>query len=147
MKTPLCLLILLMPLLGTTKDDPKFPVSAIPENLRKNVIAVVREDDMVYTINADNRATLHGHYVVTVFNPKGDRLAEFSEWYSKLKKVLKFEGTVFNADGTIIKRVKGNDVVDQGVYESGTLYTDTRVKSIDLSQSEYPYTVEFAAIP
>ncbi|HEX6227227.1 MAG TPA: DUF3857 domain-containing protein [Chryseolinea sp.] len=143
MKTALCLLILMMPFLGITKDDPKFPVSAIPENLKKNVIAVVREDEMVYTINADNRATLHGHYVVTVFNPKGDRLAEFSEWYSKLKKVLKFEGTVFNAHGTIIKRVKGNDVVDQGVYESGTLYTDTRVKSIDLSQSEYPYTVEF----
>jgi hypothetical protein len=143
MKASVWLLILILPLFAGAKEDPKFPVSAIPESLRKNAIAVVREDAMIYTINADNRATLHGHFAVTIFNRKADYIAEFSDWYSKLKKISKFEGTVYNAEGVVLKRIKGNDVVDQSVYESGTLYTDTRTKSIDLSQSEYPYTVEF----
>ena len=143
MKTSLWLFAVLICFTSNAKEDPKFPASAIPENLKKNVVAVVREDEMVYTIAADNRATLHGHYVVTIFNRKADYIAEFSDWYSKLKKISKFEGTVYNAEGLIVKRVKGNDVSDQSVYETGTLYTDTRTKSIDLSQSEYPYTVEF----
>lgn len=125
------------------KDKSKYPVSAIPEELKKDAIAVIREDDMVFTITDDNRASLHCHLVVTIFHPKGNYYSEHSEWYSKLRKIAKFEGRVYDEQGLLIKELKGNEVIDRGAYGDGALHTDIRIKSATLIQNAYPYTIEF----
>jgi hypothetical protein len=124
--------------------DPKYPVSAIPAELKENVDAVVRDDQMIFTILADNRARLYSHYVVTIFNSRAKHYAERADWYSRLRKITAFEGLVYNAEGALIKKLKSSEISDHSTYDGGgTLHSDDRIKSADLTQSTYPYTVEF----
>ncbi len=125
------------------KEDPKYPVSAIPEDIKKDVNAVVREDVKIFTIHSDSRATLHALIVVTIFNSKASDFAEHSEWYSKLRKITKFEGKVYNENGEVIKKLKANEIIDNSAFDGSALHSDLRIKYADLSQAVYPYTIEF----
>lgn len=121
----------------------KFPISDIPEELKKNANAVVREDKMVYTIHSQRSATSYSYFAVTIFNNNGRAFAEKTISYSKLSKITQFKANVYDASGALIKKVKSSEIKDQSAYDGFSLYSDNRYKSIDLSQSTYPYTVEF----
>src|SRR5690349_19708469 len=114
---------------GLAKEEPKYPVSTIPEELKQGVNAVVRHDEMIFTITADNRAVLRARMVVTIFNSNANRYAHRSEWYSKLRKITKFEGEVYNEFGKSIKKLKSSEIIDNSAYGGGALHTDIRIKS------------------
>src|ERR1043166_3438384 len=82
---------------GSTKDDPKYPVSSIPEKLRTNADVVVREDHMRVTIIEKNRAKQYVHFVATSFNEKGKDYASQDIDYDKLSKILDLSGTAYDA--------------------------------------------------
>ena len=123
--------------------DPKYPVSEIPVELKENVNAVVRQDQMVFTILSKSQATLHVFEAITIFNPAAKNFATETVGYDKLSKITMFKGSVYDANGTLIKKLKSNEVVDQSAFDGYSLYSDNRLKSADLSQGSYPYTVEF----
>lgn len=121
--------------------DPKYPVAAIPEDLKKDVNVVVREDHMVFKILSQSKATHTVRFVATIMTPGGKRYATHSADYDKLSKITSFKASVYNANGELIRKVKNNEIIDESDFDG--LYSDNRSKSIDLSQSTYPYTVEF----
>jgi hypothetical protein len=121
----------------------KYAVSNIPAELKENVNVVVREDHMKFKILAKNKATHHVHYVVTVLNEKGNDFASHDIWYDKLTKVTDLNAYVYDAAGGVIKRLKNKEIYDHAYHDGASLFNDDRLKSIDLSQSTYPYTVEF----
>jgi len=123
------------------KEEPRYPVSAIPEELNKGAYAVVREDEMVFTINSKSTASLHVHMVVTIFNSNGQHFAKKAVFYDKLRKITSLKAQVFDSNGMLIKRLKPSEITDHSAFEG--LYDDSRVKVGDLSQGNYPYTVEF----
>jgi hypothetical protein len=123
--------------------DPKYPISEIPEDLRKDVNAVVREDQMVYQIHARNRASLKVLLVATIFNKNGMRYALPKVGYDKLSKITSFKGNVYDAYGNLIRRLKSSEIQDKSAYDGFSLYSDNRYKAADLSHGVYPYTVEF----
>ncbi|HEU5146535.1 MAG TPA: DUF3857 domain-containing transglutaminase family protein, partial [Chryseosolibacter sp.] len=123
------------------KESPRYPVSAIPEELKKGAYAVVREDAMTFTILSKSTANLKVHMVVTIFNDKGKHFARETVFYDNLRKVTSLKAQVLDANGAVIKRLKSNEIQDQSAFEG--LYDDTRVKIADLVQGRYPYTVEF----
>ena len=123
------------------KEDPRYPVSAIPEELKKDACAVVREDYMAFTIHTRSTATLRAHLVVTIFNEKGKSFATETVFHDNLEKIISLKAQVFDANGELIKRLKNNDIKDESAFEG--LYAATRVKIADLRQAQYPYTVEF----
>jgi transglutaminase-like putative cysteine protease len=127
---------------SVAKDSPKFPVSAIPEALKKDVHVVMREDQMVFTILSKSRATHHVYQAITILNANGKRFAQETVGYDKLSKVTSFKAAVYDAEGMLIKRLKSSEIYDQSAYDGYSLYSDNRIKAIDLSQSTYPYTVE-----
>ncbi len=126
-----------------TKDELKYPVSAIPSELKENVNVVVREDHMKFKILAKNKATHYVHYAVTILNEKGNEFAKHDVWYDKLTKVTDLNAFVYNALGAVIKKLKNKEIYDHAYHDGSSLFNDDRLKSIDLSQSSYPYTVEF----
>ncbi len=140
-KTLLSLSLLLVGLSSSGKEDPRYPVSEIPDELKKNAYAVVREDAMTFTILSKSTATLSVHMVVTIFNDKGKHFAREAVYYDKLRKVTSLKAQVFDANGILIKRLKTSDITDRSAFDG--LYDDTRVKIADLIQGRYPYTVEF----
>ncbi len=123
------------------KEQPQYPVSAIPDELKKNAYAVVREDAMKFTILSKSTATLYVHLVVTIMNDKGKHFAREAVYYDKLRKVSSLKAQVFDAEGMLIKKLKSNEITDRSAFEG--LYDDSRVKVADLIQGRYPYTVEF----
>lgn len=124
--------------------DPKFPVTDIPENLRKDVNVVVREHRATFRILARNQATYSVYKVITIFNEQGNDHAREVIGYDKLIKVRAFTATSYDAAGKYLKRVKNSEIYDQSVYDGGTLFSDSRLKSATLVQGNFPYTVEFA---
>jgi hypothetical protein len=121
--------------------DPKYPVSAIPEELKVNVNAVYRENTSVFTILARDKASHHVHQVITIFNAKAKHYAAEAVGYDKLRKVRSLTATVYDADGKQIKRLKDKEVEDHSAV-GDALFSDDRFKYFDLSQGTYPYTVE-----
>ncbi len=62
--------------------------------------------------------------------------------YDKLSKITNFKATVYDANGTLIRKLKSSEIYDQSAFD-GSLYSISRYKSADLTQNVYPYTVEF----
>jgi Domain of Unknown Function with PDB structure (DUF3857) len=141
-RSPLFLFICFS-LLLEAKDDPKYPVSAIPENLKEGMYAVVREDFSRFEILAVNKSRYYVHKVITILNEKGKAYASDAIGYDKMEKVLSISAFVYDAQGVLIKKLKNNEIVDRSSYDGFSLYSDNRVKLIDISHATYPYTVEF----
>lgn len=120
--------------------DIKYPVSAIPEALKKDVNAVVREDDVTFKIITQRSAIETGHWAVTILNSGGNDLAEWAMSYDKLRKVTNLRGAVYDKDGRLIKKIKSSEFKDESAFDG--MYSDNRSKSVDLKQNTYPYTVE-----
>jgi hypothetical protein len=127
---------------GAECADPKYPVNTIPAELRENVNIVFRHDEMVFKILSKSKATFYVHQVITILNEKGKSYASEVVGYDKLSKIRDINGTVYDADGKQIKKLKNSDIYDQSAFDGFSLYSDARFKSLDLSQSTYPYTVE-----
>jgi transglutaminase-like putative cysteine protease len=123
--------------------SPKFPVKDIPETVKKDVNVVVREYETSFRINARDKATYHVYKAITILNEQGKSFAMEVVDYDKLTKIKDFKGSVFNADGELIKRLKASEIYDQSAFDGVTLYSDNRLKAANLSQGSYPYTVEY----
>jgi Domain of Unknown Function with PDB structure (DUF3857)/Transglutaminase-like superfamily len=122
--------------------EVKYPISEIPEQLKKDVNAVIREDKLVYKIFSQSRASIYAYYAVTIFNERAKDYAIKHVSYDKLSKVVDFNGSVYDATGKLLKKLKNSDIIDHSAYDGG-LYNDYRIKSADLTQGTYPYTIVF----
>jgi transglutaminase-like putative cysteine protease len=120
--------------------DPKFPVSSIPEDLKQNANVVYRHHEAVFKIYSRSRATYYVHQVITILNEKGKSFASEVVYYDKLRKVKDINGFVYNSQGEVVKKLKNNTIYDQSAFDG--MYGDARLKSLDLSYSTYPYTVD-----
>jgi hypothetical protein len=137
----LLLFIYLLSCAASFAGDPKYPVNAISEELKLNANAVYRENTVMFTIHARDKATHYVHQVVTIFNAKGKRYASEAVGYDKLRKVRSLTATVYDAEGKQIKRLKDKEIEDHSAV-GDALFSDDRFKYFDLSQGTYPYTVE-----
>ena len=94
-------------------EDKKYPVSEIPEDLKKGMYAVIRTKQSVFEIKAINKSSHYIHYVITILNEKGKRYASEVVGYDKDTKITTFNGTVYDAMGSVIKKLKQNEIIDQ----------------------------------
>lgn len=123
--------------------DIKYPVSAIPEALKKNVNVVVREDETIFKIESKKRSSVHFHYAATIFNSNAQGFARKAVYYDKKTKVRDLKAYVYDSNGDLIKRLKTADIIDRSAADGMSLFTDDRYKYFDLAQPSFPYTVEF----
>ena len=143
MKAFVTAIAMLLTAASWAKDDPKYSVLEIPEELKKDVNLIFRDNKKVISIFAKNRMTLYHYQAITILNEKGKRYAEEVIGYNKLSKVSFFRGTAYDALGYPIKKLKTSEIYDQSAFDGFSLYSDYRLKAADLSQVAYPYTVEF----
>jgi hypothetical protein len=136
-------LMLALSVLCVEGADPKYPVSAIPAELKENVNVVFRHDEMTFQILSESKATFHVRQVITILNDKGKSYASEVVGYDKLSKIREISGSIYDASGKQIRKLKNSEIYDQSAFDGFSLYSDARFKSLDLSHSGYPYTVEF----
>jgi len=128
------------------RDEQRYPVSAIPEEMKTGMYAVIREREVRVEVNAVNSSSTYQRLVITILNPNAKDYASKSVWYDKLRAIRLFKGTVYDAAGNVIRKLKPTEIHDQSAFDGFSLYSDNRVREADLSQNDYPYTVEFEYI-
>jgi len=124
-----------------------FAVSEIPEDLKTGADAVTRFDETEFIIEDIKSSVTKKHWAVTIFNETGEsQHSVFRAYYDKFSQVRKIEGTIYDAGGKVLKKLKNSDIRDIGIGSIGDEITDTRVKiaEFDKKYYPYPYTVEFS---
>ena len=128
------------------KAQNKYDVSLINPELLKNSNAVIRIDETDYEVRSAGKATEKLHYVVTILNNKADRYASFYSVYDKLMSVSQLKVVVYNSKGVKIKDFNKGDFKDRSLISDFSVYEDNRIKTLEVYETTYPYTVEFTAI-
>ncbi|WP_298506108.1 DUF3857 domain-containing protein [uncultured Maribacter sp.] len=122
-------------------QDFQYSSLLIKEELKDNADAVVRFDEMVVDILAQDNMLLKSKRVVTVLNKNGNKHVNAYAGYSNSSKVKYIKAIVYDAFGNEIKKIKEKDFKDVSAVSGGTLYSDYRVKYLDYTPTGYPYTI------
>ena len=123
--------------------DGDYAVSKIASALTKNADAVLRAEDIKFEINSTKDAVEKNHYVITILNENGDKWADFSEYYDKLREVSSIEGYLYDASGKQLKKMKYKDLQDLSGVGDNNLIDDNRIKHHNFYYKVYPYTIEY----
>ena len=126
--------------------DIKYPVYMIPDSLLKNANVVKRMEQIQFEVVRTDLTFYHYKYAITVLNENGDDYAHFVEYYDQLNKINSIEGTLYDAMGKEIKRLKAKDIQDLSAVSNISLMDDNRKKVHSFYHKVYPYTVEYDVV-
>lgn len=136
--TFLCLTISLF-----AKNKFQYAITNIDESLLENAHTVIRLEETNFIVSAPNKAIEKGTKVISVINKKS-----YKDYvvigYDMHRKVKKFSCTIYDKHGKEIKSYKLKDLNDQAAVSEGTLYSDNRLKFLDLTHIPKPFTIEYS---
>ena len=118
----------------------KLAVDSIPLELRKNAVAVVRSDQMVYTVESESKARASYKRVITLMNENAQSLRLVEIYYDKFRSIQNIKASVYDANGKFIESVPQSKIMDVGEGEG--FISDARVKRIVFPVNRYPFTIE-----
>lgn len=123
-------------------NDDKYIASKINPALKKDAYAVYRLDEGNFEIQKIDKATYSTRQIITILNKKADNLAKVTVYYDKLINVKSISAVAYDAKGNELNKWKKKDFEDYSNISGVSLYEDNRVLYADLSQEDYPYTIE-----
>ncbi|WP_298556072.1 DUF3857 domain-containing protein [uncultured Algibacter sp.] len=115
----------------------------IPDSLKQNANAVLRLDETNIEISSIKNLKHSYLRIITVLNKEGDNDLNTYVYYDDKNVIKELRAKVYNNLGKEIKKYKKGDFKDVSAVSSFSLYEDSRVKYLDYTPIEYPYTVEF----
>jgi transglutaminase-like putative cysteine protease len=121
-----------------------YPVSAIPENLKKNANVVIRKDFTTVQINKIDEIRYQYNKVTTVLNKDGDSKAQIYIPYQKGDNISEVKVTVYDESGKKVKSFSKSDFGDFANNTQGVFYSDNRVLALPYTSAYYPYTIDFS---
>lgn len=136
-------IILLLFVINAKADKIQFPISDIPKKLLAKADAVKRLDITDYTLINTHSTKTNIHYAITILNESGDANANLVVYYDKLTKIINITGSLYNAYGELIKRVKNKDIKDYSAVDDNNMAEDGRIKVHNFNHKDYPYTIEY----
>jgi hypothetical protein len=123
--------------------EGEYAVNRIPAALLKGAHAVKRTEKIVFEVKNAGEAILYRKYAITILNENADMYAGFSEYYDKLHEIKNIEGTLYDANGKELKKLKNRQVLDLSGSDDNNLIDDNRVKAHHFFHKTYPYTVQY----
>ncbi|MCH2034787.1 MAG: DUF3857 domain-containing protein [Tenacibaculum sp.] len=124
-------------------QDASLMSLTLSPDLKKDANAVIRESYTEITIDAVDKMTIKERRVTTVLNKLGNKHVDAFANYDNDTKIINLSAKVYNAFGKEIKKYSKSKFTDVSAVDGGTLYSDSRVKYIEYTPTEYPYTVVF----
>jgi transglutaminase-like putative cysteine protease len=118
----------------------KLSVDSIPFELRENASAVIRSDQMVFTIESAGKAKVSYRRVITLMNENAEYLRLYQIYYDNFRSVQNIHASVYDANGKFIESIPASRIMD--VSEGGGFVSDARVKRIIFPVNRYPFTIE-----
>ena len=129
--------------LSITAQDAGLSILTIPAELTKDANAVIRENYIEVNIEDSDRMTVYKKRVVTVLNKEGNSEIDTYANYDDDTKITKLSAKVYDKFGKEIKKYSKGKFIDVSAVDGGTLYSDARMKYINYTPIQYPYTVVF----
>jgi hypothetical protein len=123
--------------------EPKFPVSAITEDLKKNADVVIREYEMKIEVKSLTSISMKVHIVKTVLRESGLEKAILVVPYNNFSKVSSIKAICYNEAGFEVDHSKSSMINDESAVPDGIFYSEDRVKIVKLTDITYPFTVEY----
>ena len=124
------------------QDKPQYAVSLIPDSLKQNVNAVLREEVRKLQITKPGKGKQVKKKVVTVLNEKEADELTFWDYFDKFQKIEDVDITLYDANGKFIKRNKKKDLKQESVGDGISLVNDTKVMYTRMGVDRYPVTIE-----
>lgn len=121
-----------------------YPVSAIPENLKKNASAVIRKETTAIEINKIDEIVYKKSSVITILNKDAFSYSIPRIAYGKGNSVSAVKVVIYDEKGAKVKSYSKSDFTDIAANPQGTFYSDNRMLVLPYDYSSFPYTVEFS---
>ena len=135
--------LLLNAFLVYSQDRPELSVSHIDEAMMDNANAVVRLNEVIVSLKSSSQMSVKEKRIITILNKKGNENIDAFVYYDRNVKIKTLQVLAFDALGNQIKKIKKNDFKDVSAVDGGTLYSDSRVKYLEYTPIDYPYTIQF----
>ena len=133
----------LMLVCGSVLSGNIYDVSNIPEHLKEDAIAVMRENHRIFEVSSERRASYTEHRVITILEPRAEALADLYVHYDDFRRVRNVSGTIYDANGNKIRDLRNHEFVDRSAASAYSLYEHNRVIFTDIYQSRLPFTIEY----
>ena len=127
---------------GISKE-PKYPVSAIKDELKKDADVVIREYSESIEIKSLTSIVIDVHRVITVLRENGLENANLEVYYNQDSKVNSIHAICYNAEGYETEHSKSSMILDESAIPDGSFYSDDRVKRLKVIGIAYPFTMEY----
>jgi len=134
--------LLLFTALSVYSQDYYSSLTINPE-LMKNANAIIRLGEVNVTLKSSTEMVINKKLIITVLNKQGDKNVDTYLHYDGNLKIKTLEALIFDVFGKQIKKIRKSDFKDVSAVDGGTLYSDSRVKYLEYTPIDYPYTVEF----
>lgn len=134
------LVLLLAPCLVRGQN---YSTALIPDSLRKDARAVLREKENILEIKSPGKAVLREREVFTILNTNGDRLAGYVSRYDKFNSIDEISGVLYDSLGKVVRKAKRKDMQDKSYVDESSLATDERYLEHNFYCQTYPYTVDY----
>jgi hypothetical protein len=129
--------------LSVSAAAQSYNVALIPDSLKKDARAVVRENEYVLEIKSPEKAIEKWHKVYTILNENGDDFSQYFDTYDKFTSINWIDGYLYDANGKEMKHVKKKDMDDRSYVAEENLTDDWRYKAHNFHWRVYPYTVDY----
>jgi len=126
-----------------TYSQDKLIALTIDPELKENTNAVIRLNNIILNIEGHNKFIYKNKRIVTVLSKSGKSDVGAYMHYSNNTNIKKIEAIIYDAFGQEIKKVKKKHFKDASAVDGGSLYSDSRVKYLDYTPINYPYTIVF----
>jgi Domain of Unknown Function with PDB structure (DUF3857) len=110
--------------------------------LTKNADAIIREENVIYSIESPGKYRLRHHRIITILK-EGTGLENIRVPYDRYSTAEILEASIYDASGNLIRKVKKSEIADQLAYSDFSFFHDQRVLLLTLSGGRYPFTIEY----
>ncbi len=115
----------------------------IPSELKKNANAIVRLQQTIIEIPNLKKLNYYNKRIITVLNKEGDKKVKAFVGYDNQIKISKLQATIYDAMGKEINKFNKSKFKDVSAINDFSLYEDSRVKYLNYTPTNYPYTIVF----
>ena len=126
-----------------SQDRPELAISNIDKMMTDHANAVVRHNKIVVSLKSSSQMSIKEKRIISVLNEKGNDKIDAFAYYDNNVRIKTLQVLAFDAFGNEIKKIKKNDFKDVSAVSGGTLYSDSRVKYLEYTPINYPYTIQF----
>lgn len=134
-------LIITLCLVGFLSFAQNYAVNLIPDSLKQNANAVIRNYEKVITIDAIDKMTEKEYSAITVLSKASEHFTTTGFQISKNRSVKNVEIRILDADGKEIKKIKKRDFIERGLVDGSTLYSDYKILYYEYLPTQYPFTI------